>query len=115
MTRQLNKTRTQERILTLHPSNKKGVRISMDKYETIRNAIVDTLAGETDLTFRDMVARIKKKLDGKFNGSVSWYVTTVKLDMEKRGILKCDRRLSPHRITLINSTDLFNLTSRRPK
>jgi hypothetical protein len=31
---------------------------------------------------------VEKEVNGKFEGSVTWYVTTVKLDMEARGEIK---------------------------
>ncbi len=31
---------------------------------------------------------VEKEVNGNFDGSVTWYVTTVKLDMEARGEVK---------------------------
>lgn len=75
-----------ERILAQHPDPaKKGVRISKAKYDVVRAAILDSLAAAGPLTFSDLNQAVAGRLAGGFDGSVSWYVTTVKLDLEARG------------------------------
>jgi hypothetical protein len=78
----------EERILTRHPmKEKKGVRISKAKYDLIRELIISLLrSGE--MTFEELTALAKKKLKGKFDGSVAWYITTVKLDLEARKVIR---------------------------
>ncbi|MBD3257770.1 hypothetical protein GF377_05000 [candidate division GN15 bacterium] len=72
------------KILTKHPQGKQGVRIDMDKYDTIKGAIERELKAAGELTFQDLTAKVDQRLKGKFDGSVGWYVTTVKLDLEAR-------------------------------
>jgi hypothetical protein len=81
-------------ILTLHPEKKRGVNISREKYEMIHKAILTSLRAQREMTFMDLWRAVEKQLNGKFEGSVMWYVTTVKLDMEARGTIKrvCNSR-----------------------
>ncbi|HSM69947.1 MAG TPA: hypothetical protein VK851_00250 [Anaerolineales bacterium] len=72
-------------ILTLHPKKKQGVRISKAKYEIIRKAILSTLRKHKEMPFMKLSQAVEKEVRGKFEGSVMWYVTTVKLDLEARG------------------------------
>lgn len=75
-------------IRTLHPEKKQGVNISRQKYETVRQAILCVLEREKQITFMNLSRAVEKELKGNFDGSVTWYVTTVKLDLEARGTIK---------------------------
>jgi len=75
-------------IRTLHPEKKQGVKISKEKYEIIRKAILCVLQTEKEITFMNLSRAVEKQVNGNFEGSVTWYVTTVKLDLEARGQIK---------------------------
>ena len=75
-------------IRTLHPEQKQGVNISREKYEIICDAIMSTLHTQKEMTFMNLSRAVEKQIHGKFEGSVTWYVTTVKLDLEARGMIK---------------------------
>jgi len=75
-------------IRTLHPEKKQGVNISKEKYEIIRNAILCVLQAQKEITFMNLSRAVEKEVNGNFEGSVTWYVTTVKLDLEARGKVK---------------------------
>jgi len=75
-------------IRTLHPEKKQGVNISREKYEIIRHAILSTLRAQKEMTFMKLSRAVEKEMNGDFEGSVMWYVTTVKLDLEARGEIK---------------------------
>lgn len=75
-------------IRTLHPEKKQGVNISREKYEIICEAIMATLRGHKEMTFMNLSRAVEKRVNGNFEGSVNWYVTTVKLDLEARGVIK---------------------------
>jgi hypothetical protein len=77
-----------EKIRTLHPDKKQGVNISKEKYEIIRNSILCVLQRQKEITFMNLSRAVEKEVNGTFEGSVTWYVTTVKLDMEARGEIK---------------------------
>lgn len=75
-------------IRTLHPEKKQGVKISKEKYEIIRKAILCVLETQKEITFMNLSRAVEKEVNGNFEGSVMWYVTTVKLDLEARGQIK---------------------------
>ena len=77
-----------DKIRTLHPEKKQGVNISREKYEIIRKAILCVLETKKEITFMNLSRAVEKEVNGNFEGSVTWYVTTVKLDMEARGEIK---------------------------
>ncbi len=75
-------------IRTLHPQKKQGVNISREKYEIIREAILSALHKQNEITFKNLSRAVEKQVNGNFEGSVTWYVTTVKLELEARGLIK---------------------------
>jgi hypothetical protein len=82
--------RDEERVQTLHPDPKKsGPRILRWKYEAVRRAILNILpTAEPGLPFRELTGGVRDRLSGEelgALGSASWYVVTVKLDLEARG------------------------------
>jgi hypothetical protein len=89
-----------ERILTLHPEGKKGVNIEKEKYAMVREAIIGVLKEEETVTFNGLMKGVLARLRGRFRGSIGWYVTTVKLDMEARKHILCDRRSSRQMLRL---------------
>lgn len=90
-----------ETIHTLHPDKKQGVKISKEKYETIRKAILSTLRKQREMTFMNLSRAVEKEVRGNFDGSVTWYVTTVKLDLEARGIVKRVPNSRPQLVKLV--------------
>ena len=90
-----------ERILTLHPEGKEGVKICAQKYKQIRNAILDALDTSQEISFKDLTQSVLSQLQGNFDGSVPWYVTTVKLDLEAREVIRCVRGRGPQKISLV--------------
>ena len=88
------------RILTLHPEGKQGVNIEKKKYHQMKAAILECLKSSEPITFKALGRHVKKTLQGKFDGSISWYYTTVKLDLETRGIIKRIPGSSPQLIRL---------------
>jgi hypothetical protein len=88
-------------VRTLHPEKKQGVNISKEKYEIIRKAIMGILRAQKEISFMNLSRAVEKEVNGKFEGSVMWYVTTVKLDLEARGTLKRVPNSRPQLVRLI--------------
>lgn len=77
-----------DRIITRHPAGKQGVNISRAKYDQIRDAIESILQEHESLTFSALRDAVSERVGPGFDGSVSWYFTTVKLDLEARGVIE---------------------------
>lgn len=77
-----------DRILTLHPTGKSGVNIERAKYDQMKSAIIESLQVVESIGFRELGEVVRSKLKGSFDGSISWYYTTVKLDLEARGFIE---------------------------
>jgi hypothetical protein len=69
-------------------SGKKGVNVKRERYELIHDTILAVLSEKSEIPFRDLPGAVRKKLTKPFDGSISWYTTTVKLDMERKGIIE---------------------------
>lgn len=77
-----------ERVLTLHPGGKRGVRIARDKYDDMRRALLRVIPRRKDgVPFGALAERVAPELSpGLWEGaSITWYVVTVKQDLEARG------------------------------
>jgi uncharacterized protein DUF6958 len=90
-----------EMIRTLHPEKKQGVNISKEKYEMIRKAILAILRTQKEISFMNLSRAVEKEVNGKFEGSVMWYVTTVNLDLEARGTVKRVPNSRPQLVKLV--------------
>jgi hypothetical protein len=91
----------EDRIMTKHPQGKKGVNILESKYEFIKNAILEELKGVKEMSYQDLTTILEKDLEDKFDGKVGWYVVSVKLDLEARGVIERIPKSSPHRLRII--------------
>ncbi len=89
-----------KRILTQHPEGKQGVNISQPKYDLVRKTILSLLRRRKQMTFAGLVQAAGQELGGQFEGSVSWYVTTVKLDLEARGEIERVAGSGPQQLRL---------------
>lgn len=89
-----------QRILTRHPEGKQGVNISRDKYDAMKAAILRSVRSGGEAPLQVVREDVENQLQGRFEGSISWYLTTAKLDLEARGILKRVPGKRPQRIKL---------------
>jgi hypothetical protein len=75
-----------EKIALRNPDPlKKGVNIEKSKYDVIRPIILEYLQHKRLATFSQILKEVESRLTGRFEGSISWYTISVKLDMEARG------------------------------
>ena len=90
-----------EKINAQHPDpNKQGVRISKSKYDLIKDNILKVFRSNSELTYSELAAAVRKNLNGKFDGSITWYVTVVKLDLEARGSIERIPKTRPQKLKL---------------
>lgn len=90
----------EERILTLHPLGKAGVNITKRRYDVIRNFIIETISEHHKISYKDLTGLAEEKLAASFDGKVGWYIVTVKLDLEARGVIERIPKTSPHLLRL---------------
>ncbi len=89
-----------ERIMTLHPDGKQGVNIDKAKYAAVAAAIAASIQAAGELSFDDLPAAVGTRLPADFDGSIGWYTTTVKLDLEARGRIERVPGATPQRLRL---------------
>jgi len=89
-----------EKILTLHPEGKKGVNISVEKYDQIKDFILNIVSCQGTISYKELDAVAKENLAPVFDGSVSWYIAVVKLDLEARGTIERIRQKSGYALRM---------------
>ncbi len=93
-----------DRILTQHPEEgKQGVNIDRRKYELMRGEILTVIGTYGEITFTELVEAVNERLTGKFDGSISWYLVTVKLDLEACGLTERIPEQKPQKLRLSTS------------
>lgn len=90
-----------EKILTQHPEGKKGVNISRAKYEVMKSAILTVLSTTSEVSLKDLTAQVKKDLVGRFEGSVGWYLISVKQDLESKKVIEIIPNKKPQHLRII--------------
>ncbi|MFN8001624.1 MAG: hypothetical protein U0X75_11465 [Acidobacteriota bacterium] len=91
----------EDRFFAKHPDPaKQGVSISKAKYDVVRQAIVTALQNGKELTLKELFVAVSKPLQGKLDGSMKWYTTVVKLDLEARKVIERVPNAKPQRIRL---------------
>lgn len=89
------------KIMTLHPSGKKGVNILLRRYEVIKDFILSKLKESSEISFDELTDLAVKELSESFDGKVVWYMVIVKLDLEARKLIERVPKTSPHKLRLI--------------
>lgn len=80
----------EQKIQLKHPAGKHAVRMDKSKYEILSTSISRCLKN-TSLTHKELFEAVSadfKKRKIKFEGSVEWYMESVKLDMEANKLLQ---------------------------
>lgn len=77
-------------VQTKHPLGKHNKPIDKSVYELFKKSIISALKKE-ELTHTQLLAKLKKKLKGKFSGNVGWNTMVVKLDLEARKMIERTR------------------------
>lgn len=95
-----------DRIRTLHPQEgKQGMNIDKEKYEMIRDAILESTRERGVIAFGELPAAVRERVGSDFEGSVSWYVPTVKLDLEARGLVERIPGKKPQHLRLLGRAE----------
>ena len=94
-----------DKVLCQTPTpGKQPTRIERWKYDLVRSAILSVVpSSEQGVEFRLLPALVEQQIEpGNLSklGSVSWYVTTVKLDLEVNGEIERVSGSKPQRLRL---------------
>lgn len=91
-----------ERVSTLHPAGKSGVRIDRAKYDAMRRALLRCVpAAAGGIALAELARRVPAHLDRTVFGpkaGVTWYLIAVKQDLEARGLLEIVPGLRPQHL-----------------
>lgn len=90
----------EERIMTLHPDGKAGVNLLKRRYDIIKDTLLEILEKDGQMTFESLADRTVEAVEKDFDGKPLWYIVTVKLDLEARGIIERIPKTSPHQLRL---------------
>jgi len=78
-----------ELFLSIQPDSVgQNLRIDQARYQAVHEAITENLRRYGSMTFTQLGALVEEQLQANFAGSITWYYTTVKLDMEARGEIR---------------------------
>ena len=94
-------SRNGDRVLTLHPAGKNGVRIQRSKYVEMRRALLRVVPRSArGIPFAELARRVEPHLGAAYRpgDSVTWYVVAVKQDLEARGELELVPGARPQRL-----------------
>ena len=71
-------------VTSLEPAQK-DMFLNREKYDIVYASILEILRMHGPMTFTQLGHRVEERLQDGFDGSVLWYFTIVKLDMEACG------------------------------
>ncbi len=94
---------TEEKVICQTPTEgKKPTRIHKWKYESVKRAILKAIPKESSgILFKDLAQEVAANLSAEEKnelGSIGWYTTCVKLDLEVKGIIKRIPNSSPQKL-----------------
>ncbi len=88
-------------VTTLHPfEGQQGKTIEKTKYRQIKRAIISVLGTNKEVCFMKLVEDVRSMMVDSFDGSVSWHVSVVKLDLEASEKIVCVRAGDGQHISL---------------
>ncbi len=90
---------SEERIMTLHPQGKKGTNILKVKYDLFKNFILQKIEAHGQISYENICDMAVKELKD-FDGKPIWYIVSVKLDLEARGVIERVPKTSPHELRM---------------
>lgn len=76
-------------VLTAHPEGKAGVNIEKHTYEIICEAIIHILRDRGEIPLDELDTAVRQHVTEPLVDSLEAYTTSVRLDLEARGIVEC--------------------------
>ncbi len=80
--------KSEDRILTLHPDGKAGVRILKSRYDLMVDTLIGIFAEYPEISYKERSRLTEERLSGLLDGSILWLMETVKLDLLARGLIE---------------------------
>ena len=77
-----------DRILTRHPEGKKGKRIPVSRYTTMRDTLLGIFAIHHEIYYKELSLLTSEQLSGVLDGSIPWLMETVMLDLLAGGVIE---------------------------
>jgi len=68
---------------------KHSLHLDRTKYDLMLVVVLANLQERGPMTFNQLGALVEEQLQNNFDGSVIWYFTMVKLDLEACGVIHC--------------------------
>lgn len=79
----------EERVVTLHPGGSRhDVRVEAEAYDAVQDAILTAITARGSLSFAELLLEVQDRVEIPLPRPILWIVTTVKLDMEARGLIE---------------------------
>jgi hypothetical protein len=94
-------------VQTLRPDGEPGENILKSTYEQVSAAVQTALNGR-ELTSDELVDECRVMLGDDFEGSVEWYVETVRLDLQARKVIEPVPDSQPSRFQLVEEGSASN-------
>lgn len=79
-----------DRVMMENPNTgRDDVRITRAIYEPVRKAILEAIEDAGDLPLSELAGEVERRTPNELwdNASLMWYTTTVKLDLEAKGLI----------------------------
>jgi galactokinase len=84
-------TLQQEYLQTVHPDDRVGVKMKRDRYNEIRDFILNALEEEKEITINRLIEKANYLFWNQLKEETGWYIYHVKLDLEAKGLLKTEK------------------------
>jgi hypothetical protein len=79
---------------------KRGGNISKERYNIMNAIITEALKANGEMTFQELARAAEAQLTGKFDGSILYYLTATKLDLEAKKVIERVPGTKPHKVRL---------------
>ncbi len=92
---------TRETVEALHPAGKSPTRVNKEDYDAYRKALLKVIPRTKDgVRFMHLAELVEEILPDEVlrRSKPMWWVTTVKLDLEARGLVERVPKASPQRV-----------------
>lgn len=93
----------EDKIQLSHPAGKHAIKIDKQRYQLLKDALIKGLSGGA-LTHKELYQAVTnefKRHNISFEGSVEWYMESVKLDLEAKSIIRRIKEKSKLKFELI--------------